>query len=200
MAAYQAMKPIVQLAVDGLGQYLNGNALTQTSLEQLPDLQKGTMIAWVAQKTRELDLKPGEMGYDDKPDYRILLGSVDNVIPVTRGRGPEAQTWYEVVFENFANVEFTPGNVSDGEVNSLGELVRKIQDDTNAPLTLGNARIGYVDDNSFEYQRKVTIPDNRESGYAGVFHEDAKTHLLPLVERYIDKSLKSKLWIAAVFG
>jgi hypothetical protein len=190
MLTYQSMKPAVQTAVDGVAAYLNGGTLSQISLEQLPDLQKGSMLAWISQKT-PMQLSLGSI--DDKPDYRILIGSVDSVVPVTRGRGPEAQTWYEVLFENLANVAFTPSNnVSDGETGSLTELVRKIQGDTQAPLTLTNASIGYVHNDRREYQRKVKIPVDRENGYAGVLHEDAKTHLLPLVEHYIDESLKSK--------
>lgn len=192
MLTYQSMKPAVQTTVDGVTAYLNSNALTQTRLDQLPDLQKGTMLAWVAQKTRELDLKPGVIGFDDKPDYRILLGSIDSVVPITRGRGEQAQTWYEVLFENFANVEFSPSHVSDREVHSLQELVGKIHDGTQAPLILTNARTGYVSNDSPEYQRKVKVPGDRENGYAGVIDEDAKTHLLPLVDHYIAESLKPK--------
>jgi hypothetical protein len=158
------------------------------------------MLAWISQKVPMQPSAGSIDDKDDKPEYRIVLGSVDNVVPVTRGSGPEAQTWYEVLFESFADVAFTPSNVSKHEAGSLAELIRKIQGDTQEPLTLTNAGISYVPNERREHQRKVKIPGDRENGYAGVLDEDAKTHLLPLVERYIDKSLKSKLWIAAVFG
>ena len=179
MTTYQSMRPAVQTAVDGVAAHLNGSTLSQIDLERLPDLQKGTMLAWVSQKRGQIE------GYDDKPDYRILLGPVDSIVPVTRGKGPEAQTWYEVLFERLANVAFTPSRVSEGEVGSLPELVRKIQDDTGAPLTLGNARVGYVAEDVAENRRTVKIPGDRESGYVGVLHPDAKDHLLPLVEHEI---------------
>tara|TARA_Y100000294_G_C8443292_1_gene291665 strand:- start:25 stop:594 length:570 start_codon:yes stop_codon:yes gene_type:complete len=181
MDTYQAMRPAVQTAVDGVAAYLNGGTLSQISLDQLPDLQKGTMLAWVSQKSGQIE------GYDDQTDYRILLGPVDSVVPVTRGRGPESQTWYEVTFGGYANVGFSPSRVSDQEVNSLGELVHKIQDDTEAPLTLGNARVWYVAEDATENRRTVNIPGDRENGYVGILHEDAKTHLLPLVEQEIEK-------------
>lgn len=167
------MREAARFGVDVLKAFQNHGTLNQIGLGQLPDLQEGTILGLVGQRTHTLE------GFDDKALYHVLIGELGNVEERTIKSKEGTRTFYKVAFPVVANIQFTPNPTSGKRAKNLAELVYQLADEMEHAKELHDLRAGVG------YNTTHSIPEDREDGYVGVLHSDAKRFIL-----HIDKALR----------